>query len=1529
MSNNAIQSDLNKARLALNEARWEKYGLLTKAASGGDQKEGRHLPGPISPTAEADKAAVAERIKTARKKEKEAKKRLMETIISSLSPDPKEDYKKLGADYPIVLLPARLETRFLRTSRELLVRIYPDEIAAEAHEPELTEREMQAGRDYWRLAWSPELEKNAWSQIVRQFSAHRSAWIVLATAPKNLNQRPEGQPVFPEVALRIHSWTKPAISQVLPDRWILLAYRSGQEIYRLSTNPVEEPLALTLDPAADEEEIKPSDGPALDTGVAWTVNFDRAVEAGMAIRIPLTEEDLNLGFERLVAVGVKTTLDASQSSARLESLLQGHHYSRGLAFLKQGSPTNNTSLAPSSFPPSDLGGGYSYEIERKDPLAVDGSDGSIFVRALGLPRKVVDHVALADSREQESARAMNAALWPATIGYFLEAMMGLKAEQTLSAREHFVNFVRGRGPYPAFRIGGTPYGLLPVAPLNRSLLLPEASSAEKIITRIVQGHDIWLEGAKKVPKIGLTTDPDRDLLDVLSMDASAQEVRIRAAVGGEFVNQLPAQKGYSIKAWTDQKETIAQALSQSMESLGLPHLPHQNRILEMTFSSKSRIYKHPICSQSLSEEMALTPNYIQDLVDLSTDSDISAARNATSKELLYLMLRQSLLLTFDAEAFAILSKKGEISDPFRSEPEIIDFLGGPPRTAWQRLDYKIPEITGEDNLWRYLQREDGEVSAYRSALRSLQPLPTAELQRLFAETLDVCSHRLDAWATSLAAKRLEELRKTNPQGCYLGGFAFVEDLLPLPEGQTQNRSKGGFVQAPSMVHATAAAVLQSGFLTHSQVGASSFDINLSSRRVRKARFVLDCVRQGQFLGAVLGYNFERGLHDRKMEKLIDPLRRLYPLTGGESNDRTSPSGATSPRNVLDGLALRRAWEAWTKKSGPYPFNLDELPKNPPVGTEEQEQLEALTAESIALDDLVDSVTDLLTAETIYQIVKGNTAAASASLDTMARGARPHDPEILRQPRTGTTLTHRFLMVLGGDVILVDAWRDAPLTPRAKAEPFLNRWAGEVMGDPRIVKCTVNYRLPAQEGTVEKSMIVTLRDLAIRPVDFLFLAGRNDSSSELNQRIAETVLRGAPQAQQIKIDFSAKEGWNRDSTRTFPEILEVARAINNVIASARPLVPRDLTHPASSASRKDADLMGEEALARAKDARDALAHIVIRLDRETRQMEEQGQSEDRAELTKVLKAASLFGPPGIFPVTVDLKTLGDGELLSMAKKASKELDARRINADDMMKNSTGALSDEMKVKQAVDIVKVVFGKDFVFLPRFKPTEPDVLANALDLGLKGLVDPAQTQRDNVLRRWMQQTSRVRRPLERWRKLWLYAQALGAPAARLDVAQLYSQEGDRWAALPFASEENRHASGTLSLVLYRPSILGLFISPPASVPWTGLILDEWTEMIPSTSENTGISFPFDNPGAEAAQVVLIAVPNTDTSTWQLDLLIDIVNDTLDLMKVRLTNAENLEGLSQLLPATYLAANTNQDAICADISKDIVADPIKNGGA
>ena len=88
-------------------------------------------------------------------------------------------------------------------------------------------------------------------------------------------------------------------------------------------------------------------------------------------------------------------------------------------------------------------------------------------------------------------------------------------------------------------------------------------------------------------------------------------------------------------------------------------------------------------------------------------------------------------------------------------------------------------------------------------------------------------------------------------------------------------------------------------------------VNLSSDRVRLALSLLEGIRNGQSLGALLGYRFERGLHDShglaEVDQFIYPLRKAFPLVADTlSTTKTAadvPIEAIEARNVLDGRKL--------------------------------------------------------------------------------------------------------------------------------------------------------------------------------------------------------------------------------------------------------------------------------------------------------------------------------------------------------------------------------------------------------------------------------------------------------------------------------------------------------------------------------------------------------------------------------------------------------------------------------------------------
>ena len=99
-------------------------------------------------------------------------------------------------------------------------------------------------------------------------------------------------------------------------------------------------------------------------------------------------------------------------------------------------------------------------------------------------------------------------------------------------------------------------------------------------------------------------------------------------------------------------------------------------------------------------------------------------------------------------------------------------------------------------------------------------------------------------------------------------------------------SSGGFVMAPSPRQASAAGVLRAAWRAHGGASGGAlapFATGLTSSAVRRALTIAEGMRNGQQLGALLGYLLERGIHDAsgvdgiEIDWVVFELRRQYPL----------------------------------------------------------------------------------------------------------------------------------------------------------------------------------------------------------------------------------------------------------------------------------------------------------------------------------------------------------------------------------------------------------------------------------------------------------------------------------------------------------------------------------------------------------------------------------------------------------------------------------------------------------------------------
>ena len=415
------------------------------------------------------------------------------------------------------------------------------------------------------------------------------------------------------------------------------------------------------------------------------------------------------------------------------------------------------------------------------------------------------------------------------------------------------------------------------------------------------------------------------------------------------------------------------------------------------------------------------------------------------------------------------------------------------------------------------------------------------------------------------------MRKTAATGIYFGGYGWVENLTPAPArpevaaptGEQapifQTPDDPGFVHAPSLTQAATVALLRNGHLTHSTVEVRDLlAIDLSSERVRLANDLLDGVRQGQPLGALLGYRFERRLHELGLDPFIAAFRKVAPL-GGKLENTNEPVEAIAANNVVDGLELRRKWDEVKDNPDASAVFLSAL--NPPPATAERTKLKnALNA----LSDAVDAVSDAVVAESVYQAVRGNTARAASTLDAIARGeAPPPELEVVRTPRSGVALTHRVVTLVSGNPAATPGWIDPAQSARASAEPHVNAFAARLLGPPANVRCVVE-RLDAPPGEVVAPKEITLAELRLAPLDFIYAVegGSPSQRSEIEERILYAITRkpdGFPSGAALRVNPGRQAGWGPNDL-SYGEFTEVLRTARGLITGARALDAVDLNLP---------------------------------------------------------------------------------------------------------------------------------------------------------------------------------------------------------------------------------------------------------------------------------------------------------------------------------------------------------------------------------
>lgn len=1069
-------------------------------------------------------------------------KAVVETILSYKKEHPKKQFKEYeqirrlfldrkmlerfaddiiclpATTHPVLLFPVRLETRF--TSDRLLVRIYPDQISIHSHDESLTQAEYKAAEAYKQSAEDD--RKHAWRILSSRFGPSRAAWLAMWSKKHDFDS--DSKEGFKENIIRT-----PRLA-ALPDKYWVFAYR-GNCVTVVKSESVR------TDSTVIREFNNTGEG-LFDENSRWMHDFDTALKDGFAVEIPLstldkTEADLRNGCDRVIAVGMKR-VTPEESKTILEKLFDAHQYSSGLGFVESGTPTNNTNEVKSQFSShEDHDSAYEIEIEGPSNWQEQSSEkrrtnAHRLADALGINSERLRYIEGAGSVSDSYAADMNTILWTVTGDYYLRYLLEgiLNTTQLNDVRTHVREFVRGGGTLPTLRVGRQPYGVLPATRIQGPERGKEHESGwsfwdgdsnandifdpalHSIVTRF---YDRWLNYANnpdRVPRISAQdSDPDKTLINIMSMEPHSVTYRARPFVGERFFGLLLAalrdhafgpgsayeDSGLSpeewmamwAESWNQVQERAANLLADlsGKQTTAFVGTTTSDEEPENDAKPLFRILAwlegedKPIEMVNDPNDETTPPEYLAQIGRTSsTGSNTLLARMACRALKLTDKPQSSSLHAEIKEALHNLASSQTLSffNSVTTPEQIVKHIKDDPKRHPERDGYGVRYklacriLEKREQLGGQFSSLDQIDDVYRVGVDTMHDIlytfrdenSEIDIDCLFRESLDIASHRVDAWVTSFAYKRLKGIREKEEtsNGIHIGAYGFVEDLKPR-----DNKFSEGYIHAPSAGQAASAAVLYNAYLTHDPretidgpgeiCKANPYHINLTSERVRKAMSILEGLRQGQPLGALVGFQFERALRDHAspLRQYIHNFREYFPLVAHkvlavENGESIESVESVAARNVVDGVALIRDYHGEKGTDGKARGFLDSI-------FEEHKGCIENIIDSTA--DKLDAVGDLLLNESVYQSVQGNYERAGAALEAASGNLPPPEIESIKTLVSSRSMQCRVGMLFHEKAV-VSAYNKYPDDPRSVAEPRIAEWFASLLGGMEDIGVTFEF-----------------------------------------------------------------------------------------------------------------------------------------------------------------------------------------------------------------------------------------------------------------------------------------------------------------------------------------------------------------------------------------------------------------------------------------------------------------------------------------
>ena len=1367
-----------------------------------------------------------------------------------------------------VILPIRIETLFdppnsqynsNSSQYQLSVRVTPDD-ASVCNDPWLLSKQEQAYLvSFWKSVQGSQngpLNANwfdtdgaseAWAELERKVGPKRAARMVSSIGPEF---SPDGKVSIPSRFVSEPDQPlarRSRISGLPPELKVYLVYKDDQgeqrsiEVGRLPQDPNKQLDASELEMALpdevpfmpEESATDPNDGSTHRKKEYWWSSWSKAIEVGLGGQWFLPQGVTPENIESLYVVGI------GEQSAQEHFV--SHALSGDLSIIPLGTPTNSIKGKTKIGIPSLDANWFEIAKERlKQRLDETTLDPS---KAGGRIAKVLTETGLpffpgADFNDQtDESHRMVSALWPALWGHWLRDFWGLGERADLTAL-WAMNNLYPEGPLMPIRIGDQPYGIIPATAISRwksDSIDVEGTSAIEVgmAKNLTMLRGAWAQSVQENRSVvGKSIE---EFMKILGQDALSRRLVARGALGVQGLFEI-GQTNQSDKAdilseirrkLSAVKNVMQSRLDESkfhgfvdrVTDIELPLV----QPTKMPFSHLFKANRERLSLRWLMDTLLKGKFSLEDV--FKREHENIGKRNPKNVRLS--ILPDSLLIRLMAYACQLASQLK--STESRSEYE---------DTTLEKQRSAVTELAQVLDNKQWQRQEQALVKDKLVNWKFWIEIPDKErtdLERALRATLDTAAHRIDPWITGLAWSRLERSSNSQRRVHRMGLYGWLDGPFVGKPGPNDS----GLLLTPSRDQTLTALILRDKFLTAKRLGQTSslntipWHMNVTSSKVQLAEEILEEVKRGIPIQEVLGRRIEDvvSLHDADRKKLELLRKSRFPMNPGRDD----------PNEVCNGSA---ALMALVNKSQDPLFSTD-----PQKSSNQIKMLRRL-------QDAMDVMSDMLVAQGVLSVVRGDIAHAAKAMDASSGFDKPPSLEVIQTPSSGFYIKSNVLSVLPFVSVTSLSQDSSPLTT---IEPSFAKFLESKLG--------ANWSWTVHKETDQgiTTSTVGLEKLGLSPIDTL---GYSD------EFLSDWVL-AVHRSPVESVDANTK--WTVES-----EPVRLARQLASTLG-CRLAMSKDILCE-KSLEKNNRTESASELVKRYKKIRERLSKVIDELSSGISSQNPDGLKEGlrqsilcgaipaeqtaRALAFRFMSDPSSGLPNELQQITVILKGLVD-DLKSRLDSANKEIGPPENLTD-------YANIDLQKLANTLVTLAMPQGRLSILLPWksewLKSTQ----------GHEGLNLRRSSKLDQE---WLTVVATTRANLARLESLQL--------TMKEPLDTLSSQPEDPWCKASIKQIQEQIQEPGAKKKMDREVRVWFGYGDSSALDGSDVavgLIDSFNESIPVPRVTTTAAFGFNAPSSRAPQAILLAVPPEPRQRLDHEVLLQIVRETRELAIARSVRLEDI---------------------------------------